>query len=144
MIPRLLTAMSLAILAGCGGSPTSPTTGGSGGVTGGGTGGVTGGGASAPATAAVIVGNIFFKSGHNESQNPATDTVAVGGTVTWTWTGTGATPHSVQSVGPTIFRNSTVQTGDGSTYQVVFSQPGTYQYQCAVHGAAMSGTIVVQ
>jgi plastocyanin len=143
MIPRLLTVVSLAILAGCGGSPTSPTTGGTGGVTGG-TGGVTGGGSSAPATAAVTVGNIFFKSGQNGSQNPATVTVAVGGTVTWTWTGTGATPHSVQSVGSTIFRNSTVQTGDGSTYQVVFSQPGTYQYQCAVHGAAMSGTIVVQ
>jgi len=32
----------------------------------------------------VIVGNIFMKSGHNGSVNPAVDTVATGGSVTWT------------------------------------------------------------
>jgi len=135
---RLMTALTLAILAGCSGnSPSAPSTGGD-------TGGDTGGGAAPAPTAAVAVGNILFKSGHNGTANPAVDTVAVGGTVTWTWTNTGSEPHSVQSLGSPSFTSSSVQAGDGMTYQVVFSAPGTYQYDCAVHGAAMQGRIVVR
>jgi len=153
---RLLTAVALAVLAGCSGySPTSPSAGGGagggpygagggGGGTGGGTtGGDTGGGA-ALTTAAITVGNDFFKSAHNGSGNTPVDTVAVGGTVTWTWAGTGSTPHSVQSLGSPSFTSSAVQTGDGSKHQVVFSAAGTYRYDCAVHGTIMSGTIVVR
>lgn len=139
MIRHFLTAVALAVLAGCSGSsPTGPS-------------------APvvppvvppvvappAPLTAAIAVGNIFFKSGHNGSANPAVDTVAVGGTVTWTWTNSGNVPHSVQSLGSPSFTSSAVQTGDGSTHQVTFSTPGTYQYDCAVHGTMMSGTIVVR
>jgi plastocyanin len=152
MVRHLLLAVTLAVLAGCSGnSPTAPSTGGGsgggygngGGSSGGGTGGATGGGA-APSTAAVTVGNIFFKSGHNGSANPAVDTVAAGGTVTWTWTSSGSVPHSIQSLGSPSFTSSAVQTGDGSTYQVTFSTAGTYQYDCAVHGTMMSGTIVVR
>ena len=100
--------------------------------------------APAPSTAAVIVGNVFFKSGHNGSTNPAVDTVAVGGTVTWTWTNTGDVPHSVESQGTPSFTSSAIRTGDGSTHQVTFATAGTYSYDCAVHGTAMSGTIVVR
>jgi plastocyanin len=32
----------------------------------------------------------------------------------------------------------------GDTYSVTFNTPGTYTYDCGVHGAAMSGRIVVQ
>lgn len=39
---------------------------------------------TAPLTAGVIVGDFFFRSARNLSQGPAVDTVAVGGTVTWT------------------------------------------------------------
>ena len=153
-------AVALAVLAGCSGSsPMGPSAGGGsggglygggaggggtgGGSTGGSTGGATGGGA-APLTAAVTVGNIFFKSGHNGSTNSAIDTVAAGGTVTWTWTSSGNVPHSVQSLGSPSFTSSAIQTGDGSTYQVQFTTPGTYQYDCAVHGTMMSGTVVVR
>src|SRR5690349_6911 len=108
----------------CGGySPTSPTsngggvgggTGSGGGYGGGGTGGGTGGGGgTASGDVAVIVGNNFMKSGHNGSINPAVDTVAVGGSVTWTSTSTGSVPHGIQSLGNPVFRNSTVLTGDG-------------------------------
>jgi plastocyanin len=31
-----------------------------------------------------------------------------------------------------------------STYSVVFNTPGTYTYDCGVHGTAMTGRIVVQ
>jgi plastocyanin len=143
MLRRLLTAAGLVVLAGCSGSntPTDPANP-----------GPQPGPAPAPApapspapsTAAVILGNNFFKSGHNGSTNRAVDTVAVGGTVTWTWTNTGQIPHSVESLGSPTFTSSAIRTGDGSTHQVTFSTPGTYQYDCAVHGTAMAGTIVVR
>jgi hypothetical protein len=141
MIARLLIAAGLAVLAGCSGSDTptdpgnrdpnpepapAPAP------------------APAPPTAAIIVGNILFKSGHNGSTNQAVDTVAAGGTVTWTWTNTGNVPHSVESEGAPNFTSSDILTGGGSTHQVTFATPGTYRYDCAVHGAAMSGTIVVR
>ena len=135
---RLSTVIALAVLAGCSGSSATepPADGGS-------TGGDTGG-AAAPPTAAVSVGNNVFTSGHNGSANPAVDTIATGGTVTWTWTNAGGVRHSIQSLGSPIFRNSQVKSGDGSIYQVVFRRAGTYQYDCAIHGAAMTGTIVVR
>src|SRR5437879_7217112 len=122
--------LALAALAGC----SSPTYGGGSGGGGGGGGGPSG---------EIIVGNILFKSSHNGSQNPAIDTVAVGSTVTWTWTATGSISHSVQSQGSTSFASGAILAGDGKTYSVTFTTPGTYSYDCAVHGAAMSGTIVV-
>ena len=147
MIRRLLTGIILAVVAGCSGynAPMDPSTGGGGGPTGGDNGGGGGGGSDpAPATASVIVGNVFFKSGHNGSTNRAVDTVAVGGAVTWTWASTGDIPHSVRSLGSPIFRNSIIQTGDGKTYEATFHSAGTYQYDCAIHGPAMTGTIVVR
>ena len=152
MIRRFLMAVALAVLAGCSGSsPMGPSAGGGsagggsgGGQYGGGAGGGGTGGGAAPLTAAVTVGNIFFKSGLNGSTNSAIDTVAAGGTVTWTWTSSGNVPHSVQSLGSPSFTSSAIQTGDGSTYQVQFTTPGTYQYDCAVHGTMMSGTVVVR
>ena len=33
--------------------------------------------------------------------------------------------------------------GAGTTHQATFSTAGTYQYDCAVHGQLMTGTIVV-
>jgi plastocyanin len=122
------------------GSPMSPPT--NGGGTSGGTAGGTGG--AAPATAAVTVGDIFFKSGLNGSSNPAVDTVAVNATVTWTWATTENLPHSVQSIGSPSFTSSAIQSGSGKTYQFMFTAPGTYQYDCAVHGQMMTGMIVVQ
>ena len=107
-------------------------------------------GTSAPATGTAVgrgpVGSIAigsdiqFMSRHNASMNPAVDTIPVGATVTWNWVG--ALPHNVQSIGSPSFASSNIRTGNG-TYAVTFSTPGTYRYDCAVHGAAMSGTIVV-
>ena len=144
---QALLAASLIAFAACSGdngsSLTSPGSGvGNGGGYGSGGGGT--GGTPASGDVAVIVGNNFMKSGHNGSVNPAVDTVAAGGSVTWTWTNTGSVPHGIQSLGSPIFRNSTVLTGNGSTYRVTFNTAGIYQYDCLVHGAMMSGTIVVQ
>jgi len=93
---------------------------------------------AAPPTAGVEVGNIFFRSAHNTSQNPAVDTIAVGGRVTWTWAGGS---HGVESTGMPTFANSLVQTS--GNYQVTFNAAGEYTYDCLVHGAAMNGRVVV-
>jgi plastocyanin len=147
-IQALLAAGLMVAFAACSGNnPTSPTS--SGGGSGGGTGtggGYGGGGGGTPTSGdvAVIVGNIFMKSGRNDSVNPAVDTVAVGASVTWTWTSTGNVPHGIQSLGSPSFPTGTVLTGDGNTYRVTFNAAGTYQYDCLVHGTMMPGTIVVQ
>ena len=122
---RIPCIVAAALLAGCGGV-TSP-----------------GGGGGGP-VGNVTVGNIFFRSVRNGSQNPAVDTIAAGDSITWAWNAAGS--HSIQSTGgaPEIFRNSVVMSGAHDSYTVTFRNPGTYTYQCAVHGAAMTGRIVVQ
>ena len=92
-------------------------------------------GEEVPSTSDVTVGNDFFQ--------PETIQVAAGTTVTWTWNAT-ATSHSVQSLGSPSFTSSAIMTGSGSTYAVTFNTPGTYKYDCVVHGLAMSGTVIVQ
>lgn len=127
----ILTSALLA-LAACGG-----ITGYSGG-SGNGNGGGTGGGPAGQ----IVVGDDFFRSAHNGTQNPSVDTVTVGAMVTWTWAA-GAASHSVQSVGSPNFASSAIQFGGGETYAVTFNTAGTYQYDCVVHGTAMRGTVVV-
>jgi plastocyanin len=142
---RLLVVSGLlaaALLAGCGSDSTTAPSTGNGGVGGGGGGG--GGGGAAPGSAAVNVGDIFFKSAKNGTSNAAVDTVVVGGSVTWTWATGETLPHSVQSLGSPSFASSGIQSGSGKSYQVTFPTAGTYQYDCAVHGKMMTGTIVVQ
>jgi plastocyanin len=73
----------------------------------------------------------------DNSYSPNATVLAVGATVTWTWTG--AAPHDV------LFDDgvkSLVQrTG---TYTRNFTAAGTYNYHCSVHGAAMSGKVTIQ
>jgi plastocyanin len=99
---------------------------------------------SIPTSAAVRVGNILFASNRNGTMNPAVDTVAVGGTVTWTWTSTNGTPHSVESTGSPAFTSSQILSGDGQSYSFTFNTAGTYQYDCALHPVVMTGRVVVR
>jgi plastocyanin len=94
-----------------------------------------------PSSASITVGNNFFTSNRNASNNPAVDTVQTGGTVTWTWTAD-AVVHNVDSQGSPGFTDSPLQTGP--SYSFTFSTAGTYQYTCAVHGGLMTGRIVVR
>jgi plastocyanin len=63
--------------------------------------------------------------------------------VTWKWNNTGSVPHSVESIATPSFASSAIQAGSGSTYQQTFTTPGTYRYNCAVHGNLMTGVVVV-
>jgi plastocyanin len=122
----VIMAMGLAGLAACGesyGGVTSPGNGGG------------------PVGSVAVGSGIQFVSSHNGSTNPAVDTISVGTRVTWNWSG--SLPHSVQSTGSPSFASSGTFTGT-KAYAVMFTTPGTYRYDCAVHGPAMTGTIVVQ
>jgi plastocyanin len=133
-LPVLLTALALlavALLAlGCsssssGGygvtapSATTPTTA----VTGGSTGAPTSG--SATAGPKVDISNFSF--------NPATLTVRVGDTVTWTNndSATHTVTFNIASLAP------------GASFSHTFSTAGTYPYRCTIH-PNMTGTIIVQ
>ena len=81
-----------------------------------------------PSLASVSVEDNFF--------DPATQRLAVGGTVTWTWNG--SVGHNVTfSAGP----NSATQTT--GTFNRTFSTAGSFPYQCTIHGG-MTGTITVE
>jgi len=138
--------LATALLAGCGGSTmTDPGGGSKGGGTGGTNDGGSGGVVTGPpaASLSVTVGNNLFRSDRNGSVNSAVDTVVAGGKVTWTWVGTSSVPHTVQSLGTPSFTSGALETGNGSTYEITFTTPGTYRYNCAVHGNLMTGTVVV-
>lgn len=84
--------------------------------------------AMSPSAAAVSVEDNFF--------NPTSTNLAVGGTVTWTWAGSAS--HNVTF---TAGSNSATQTS--GMFARDFPSAGTFDYLCTVHGAAMSGTVVV-
>ena len=96
-----------------------------------------------PATVVVTVGNNFFRSDRNRSANEAVDTVVVGGKVRWQWMNTGSAPHNVASIGTPTFTSGPVETGSGRIYELTFTEPGTYRYNCAIHGNLMTGVVVV-
>lgn len=83
----------------------------------------------APTQANVSVGDNFF--------DPTAATIAAGGQVTWTWNG--AVTHNVTFPAGT---NSSNQAS--GTFTRTFATAGTFDYLCTIHGAAMSGQVVVQ
>jgi hypothetical protein len=132
-----------ALLAGCGGSGTTAP-GDGGGNGGGGSGGDGGDGGLPPAVVTVTVGNNLFRSERNGTVNAAMDTVPPGSLVRWRWLNSGREPHNIQSVGAPGFTSGPIETGDGRHYDVTFTTPGTYRYNCAVHGDQMTGVVVVK
>lgn len=87
-------------------------------------------------TATIILSNFFF--------GPPVQNISVGTAVTWTWTATEGLPHNITSFGATLFPSSANLTGDGQTYTVTFTAPGTYTYECSIHPILMKGIITVQ
>lgn len=123
MTPRLLAALVL-LSAACGDS------------------GGSGPSDSLPSGVTVEVGDDYYRSVANATENPAVDTVTVNGTLTWTWVAAAGT-HSVWPSTTPSFTPSEELIGGGE-YAITFSQPGTYEYECGVHGTAMTGRIVVR
>jgi plastocyanin len=88
----------------------------------------------------VSVGNIYFQSLHNGTSNPAVDTASVGTPVIWTAT---EGSHLVRSQGSPSFQSGLDNITAGKSYTITFSAPGTYEYDCGVHGSLMTGRVVV-
>jgi plastocyanin len=85
----------------------------------------------------------------NNSFTPANLSVTSGNAVTWTWnTCSGGDGYG----GGQTCVNHDIVFDDGTTsgtlsqgsYQRKFTTAGTYAYHCSIHGAAMSGKVVVQ
>lgn len=72
----------------------------------------------------------------NFSFNPATLTVKMGDTVTWT--NNDSANHQIRS---DMFNSAPLS--NGQTYSFTFKTAGTYNYSCAIH-PSMTGTIIVQ
>jgi plastocyanin len=144
-----ITAVNPAVLTDANGQAVSPVIGaaapGAGGVT------VTAAGipgsvnfalTTANAVREVTVGSgVVFTSEFNGGTNPAVDTIAPGQGVLWRWAGG---THSVESEGAPSFTSSPISSTPGNLYVLTFGTAGTYQYDCAVHGPAMSGRVVVR
>jgi plastocyanin len=102
--------------------------------------------APSPTTASVTVRNDNFLSVRNSTANPALDTVAVGGTVTWTWAPTATNQHDITSTGSPSFPGRAAAVSP-ATYSHTFTAPGKHNYYCTFHGlpgSGMRGQIVVR
>jgi plastocyanin len=99
-----------------------------------------------PTAVGVAVLDNVFTSDRNATSNPAVDTVAVGGSVTWTWAPTANSPHDVTSTGSPSFTSSATAIRP-PPYTVTFTAAGDYSYYCTLHGlpgSGMTGRIVVR
>jgi plastocyanin len=70
--------------------------------------------------------------------SPASITVPVGTTVTWT--NKDAAPHTITSDDGTTFDSGNL--ANGATYSFTFTKAGTFAYHCAIH-SSMKGTVIV-
>jgi plastocyanin len=75
----------------------------------------------------------------NFSFGPATITIPVGSTVTWT--NNDDVPHVVSSDDNKMFKSKALDTDD--RFSFTFTNPGMYSYYCAIH-PKMTAKIVVQ
>jgi plastocyanin len=98
-------------------------------------------------TVNVDVGDVYFCNA--SFAGGVCDTpISAGDTVTWNWVG--SLPHTVTQCDATFATcpppggfDSGTMTGAGSTFSQTFNTPGTFPYQCNIHGAGMRGRVIV-
>lgn len=80
----------------------------------------------------------------NTAYSPASKTISKGTTIKWV--NKDSYPHTVTSGTPGnpdgTFDSGNM--GGGASFSYTFSTSGTFKYYCRIHGALMTGTIVVQ
>ena len=84
----------------------------------------------------------------NNAFSPAAKTIPAGTTVTWAWStcsgGDIYGPETCVAHGVNFDDGTNSPTQEKGSFSRTFSTPGSYPYHCAVHGAAMSGSVTVQ
>ncbi|MFC7137923.1 halocyanin domain-containing protein [Halobaculum litoreum] len=81
-------------------------------------------------------------NGGNYGFGPAAVKVSTGTTVTWEWTGKGAS-HNVAAEGGSFESEAVAE--EGHTFEHTFEEAGTYKYACTPHKAmGMKGVVVVE
>ncbi|MBN9492903.1 cupredoxin domain-containing protein [bacterium] len=101
--------------------------------------GACGGGSHTPA--AVSPGNLSFVVRVSDNVfTPKALTVPSGTSVTWVWSG--KNKHSVVGTFGSQDVHSPTHQGSGEL-SVTLHTPGTWEYECGVHGKAMSASITV-
>ena len=85
----------------------------------------------------------------NNTFTPGGLTTTAGATVTWTWNsctgGDGYGNGDVCTAHNILFDDgATSGAQSAGTYDRTFATKGTFPYHCRIHGAAMSGSVVVQ
>ncbi len=125
---HVVSALALALVTACSTSDSPTSSSSSGGTSG-----------TTPAANAVTVSSNKF--------TPASLSVKIGDTVTWTWAGGN---HDVVSgancTDDKVFTRSALQSANGATFTHTFDKAGTFEYFCTPHcvSAGMKGTVVVQ
>jgi plastocyanin len=94
--------------------------------------------ATATPTPAAELNSITIK---NFAFSPATLTIKTGTAVTWI--NQDGAPHQIASDPGSSVQFMSESLANGASYQVTFSQTGTYMYHCSIH-PSMKGTIIVQ
>ncbi len=128
----LLALVAMLLLAACGGTTntgTTPTP--------------TQAGNTPTATSSGSAMAVSITSSGTFAFSPATLTIKVGTTVTWT--NTTSAPHTVTSDDGTTFDSgiNTPLSPNGGTFSHTFTKAGTYAYHCQIH-PFMKATIIVQ
>jgi plastocyanin len=95
------------------------------------------GGGSATTTAPAAGGTAVTISGFAFS--PASVTVKVGDTVTWT--NKDSVPHNVTAADGSFNSGSLAQ---GASFSFTFQKAGTYTYRCTIHPSMAPATVIVQ
>ena len=125
---HVVSSLALALVTACSTSDSPTSSSSSGGTSG-----------TTPAANAVTVSSNKF--------TPASLSVKIGDTVTWTWAGGN---HDVVSGAncsdDKVFTRSALQSANGATFTHTFDKAGTFEYFCTPHcvSAGMKGTVVVQ
>ena len=98
---------------------------------------------TATATSSGATMAVSITSNGSFAFSPATITIKVGTTVTWT--NTTSAPHTVTSDDGTTFDSglNTPIGANGGTYSFTFTKAGTFTYHCQIH-PFMKATVIVQ
>ncbi len=94
-----------------------------------------------PVSRSVTIASNSFTSVANATSDPAVDTIAAGGSVSWS---VASGTHTVESTGSPSFASSGNLTSVSAVYTIIFPSAGTFQYDCAIHPSQMNGRVVVQ